>query len=81
MQLRDLDPTHDICLCSDGDQAVDVFADGNKNLAGHMAALLSSGCLILNMYSRCSLFDEQFCQFHDSGETAMTSVSIRNDGS
>lgn len=45
------------------------------------AALLSSGCLILNVYSRGSFLDEQFCQRHDSGETAMTSVSIRDDGS
>lgn len=46
-----------------------------------MAAFLSSWSLVLDVYSSCSLLDEQLCQLHNRGKSPMTSVSVRNDRS
>ena len=46
-----------------------------------MSAFLRPGCLILDMYTCCSLFDEQFGQFHYGCQPSVTGISVCNDGS
>lgn len=73
--------THDIRLCTDGDETVDVLLDGDKDFAGHVSAFLRAWSLILNVNTCCSLLHEQLGQLHDGCETTMTSVRICNDRS
>ena len=71
--------THDVGLGPDGHEPVDVLADGDEHLAGHVAALLGSWHLVLNMDTGRSLLDEELRELHHSGQTTMTSVCIGND--
>ena len=72
--------THDISLCANGHQPVDMLADGHQDFAGHVAALLRARRLVLNVNSRGSSLDEQSRQLHDGRQTAVTGVCIRNNG-
>ena len=72
--------THDIGLSADGDETVDVLADRNQDLAGHVSALLGAGSLIFNVNARSSLLDEELGELHDSSEATVTSVCVRNKG-
>jgi hypothetical protein len=73
--------THDISLGTDGNQAVDVLADGHKNLSGHVAALLGARSLVLNVNTSGALFDEQLCELHDGSQTSVTGISVGDNGS
>ena len=79
----DLKPelTHDISLRSDGYQSVDVLADWHQHLSCHVPALFGPWRLIFNVNARGAVLDEEFRQLHDSCETTVTGVSIRDDGS
>jgi len=71
--------THDIGLCADGDETVDVLADWDKDLAGHMAALLGTWSLVLNVDTSSTLLDEELRELHDGGQATMASISIGDD--
>jgi len=43
--------------------------------------LFGSGHLIFNVNARGAALDEKLCQFHDSCETTVPCVSIRDNGS
>ena len=72
---------HDIGLGTDGNQTVDVLADGDEDLAGHVATLLCAGGLIFDVDTGGTTLDEQLGELHDSGQTAMSGVSIGDNGS
>lgn len=72
--------THDVSLGTDGNQTVNVLADGNENLAGHVAALLGARGLVLNVNTGSTLLNEELGELHDGGETAMAGIGISNDG-
>ena len=72
--------THDICLRTDGDQTVDVFANGHKNLSSHMATLLGTRGLVLNVDTGSTALNKKLGQLHDSGQTTVSGVSVSNDG-
>lgn len=71
--------THDVGLRTDGDQAVDVFADGYKHLSSHVATLLGARGLVLNVNTSSTTLNEQLGQLHHSGKTTVTSISIGDD--
>jgi len=58
-----------------------VLLDGDKNLAGHMSALLGSWSLVLDVDTCSTLLNEELGELHGGCETAMASVSVGNDGS
>lgn len=72
--------THDISLGADGNQAVDVLADGNKHLSCHVTALLRSRSLVLNVNTGGAFLDEQLGELHDGSEATVTGVGIGDDG-
>lgn len=72
--------THDICLRADGNQTVDVLANRDENLSGHVTTLLRTRGLIFNVDSGSASLDEQLGQFHNSSETTMAGISIGDDG-
>jgi hypothetical protein len=72
--------THDVSLRANGNQAVDVLLDGDKDLASHVAALLGSGGLILNVDTGGTLLDEELGELHDGSETTVAGISIGDDG-
>ena len=72
--------THDIGLGTDGNQTVDVLADGHKHLTGHVATLLGTGGLVLNVDTGGTALDEQLGELHDGGQTTVTGIGIGNDG-
>ncbi|KAI6749225.1 hypothetical protein HG531_008172 [Fusarium graminearum] len=72
--------THDVSLRSDCNEAVDMFLNGDKDFTGHMAALLCAGGLVFNVNSGRTLFNEELGELHDSGETAMTSICVCDNG-
>lgn len=75
-----LELTHDISLGTDGNQTIDVLADGDQDLAGHVSALLGSGGLVLNVNTSGTLLDEKLGELHDGGQTAVAGIGISNDG-
>ena len=70
--------THDIGLSTDGNETVDVFADRNQDLASHVSTLLGARRLILNVNASSSLLDKELGKLHDSSETTVTGICIRN---
>ena len=58
-----------------------MLLDGDKNLSGHVATLLGSWSLILNVDTSGTLLNEELGQFHGGGETTVAGVSVSNDGS
>lgn len=46
-----------------------------------MSALLRSWGLVFNVNTSSSILDEEFGQLHDCGQTTVTSIGVRNDGS
>jgi hypothetical protein len=72
--------THDISLRSDGNKAIDMFTDWNQHFPSHVPALLSPRRLVLDMYSRCSLLDEQLRELHHCGQSPMSGVCVCDDG-
>ena len=73
-------PTHDVRLRADGNQPVDVLADGHQHLARHVAALLGAGRLVLDVDAGGALLDEQLGQLHDGREPAVARVGVGDDG-
>lgn len=71
--------THDVGLRTDGDQAVDVFADGHKHLSSHVATLLGARSLVLNVNTSSTTLNEQLGELHDSGKTTVTGIGIGDD--
>jgi len=71
---------HDISLGTDGNQTVDVFADGNQHLTGHVATLLGTGSLVLNVNTSSTALNEELGQLHDGSQATMTGIGIGNDG-
>lgn len=71
---------HYVSLGADGDEAVDVLRDGHEDLAGHVAALLRAGGLVLNVDPRRSLLDEELGELHYGGEAAMARIGVGDDG-
>lgn len=55
-----------------------MFADRNQNLASHVSTLLGARRLILNVNASSSLLDKELGELHDSGETTVTGVCVRN---
>ncbi len=72
--------THDISLCPDGNKSIDMLANRDQDLPGHVSALLCTGSLVLNMDSCCSFLDEEFRELHHGCETAVSGVCICDDG-
>lgn len=72
---------HDVGLGADGDEAVDVLLNGDKDLAGHVSALLGARGLILNVDAGGALLDEELGELHDGRETAVARVGVGDDGS
>lgn len=56
--IRISEVTHDVRLSSDSYESVDVFADGYKHFARHMATFLGPRRLILDMNACSPLFYE-----------------------
>ena len=73
--------THDISLGTDGNQTVNVLADWNENLSGHMTTLLGTRSLVLNVNTSSTLLNEELGELHDGGKTTVTSVGIGNNRS
>ena len=73
--------THDVRLGSNRHQSVDMLADGDQHLAGHVPALLGSWGLILNMNTCCTTFDKQLRQFHNCRQPSVPGISIGDNGS
>jgi hypothetical protein len=71
--------THDISLCSDSYQTIDVFTYWHQNLSCHMSTLLGSWCLIFNVYTSSSLFNEQLSELHDRCQSTMSGIRICNN--
>lgn len=72
--------THDVSLGTDSRKTVNVFADGNQDLSGHVTTLLRSWGLVLNVNTSSTLLDEELGQLHHSSQTTMSSIRIGNDG-
>lgn len=71
--------THNVSLCSNGNEPIDVLANRYEHLSGHVSALLRSRSLILNMYARSAFLDKHLGELHDGGETTMSSICVGND--
>lgn len=72
--------THNVGLGADGDEAANVLADGDEDLAGHVAALLGAGGLVLDVDAGGALLDEELGELHDGGEAAVARVGVGDDG-
>jgi hypothetical protein len=57
-----------------------VLRDGHQHLAGHVAALLGAGRLVLDVDAGGALLDEELGQLHDGSQAAVASVGIGDDG-
>lgn len=66
---------------SDGNQSVDVLLDGDQHLSGHVATLLGTRGLVLNVDTGGTSLDEHLGELDDGSQTSVTSVGIGNDGS
>lgn len=71
----------DIGRSSDGNQSVDVLLDRDKNLTGHVTALLGTGSLVLNVDTGGTSLDEHLGELDDGSKTSVTGVGIGDDGS
>ncbi len=57
-----------------------MLADGHQHLAGHVAALLGAGGLVLDVDAGGALLDEELGQLHDGGQAAVARVGVGDDG-
>jgi len=71
--------THDVGLRTDGDQAVDVFADGHKHFSSHVATLLGARSLVLDGNTSSTTLNEELGELHHSGKTTVTGIGISDD--
>lgn len=71
---------HDVGLRADRDKAVDVLADGDEDLAGHVAALFRAGGLVFNVNTGGALFDKELGQLHHGSQAAVTGVGVGDNG-
>lgn len=76
----DLSLTHDICLSTDGNETVDVLADRDQDLPGHVATLLGARSLVLDVDTSSTSLNEELGQLHDGSQPTMPSVGISDDG-
>lgn len=72
--------THDIRLGPNCHEPVDMLADRDQYLAGHVPALLGPRGLILNVDACRAPLDKQLRQFHDCRQSSVPSVGIGDDG-
>ena len=72
---------HDVGLGADGDESVDVLADGDEHFARHVSAFLGAWGLVFNVDAGGPLFDEEFGELHDGCEATVACVGVGNDGS
>mmetsp|Transcript_5502 Transcript_5502/g.8752 ORF Transcript_5502/g.8752 Transcript_5502/m.8752 type:complete len:489 (+) Transcript_5502:256-1722(+) len=70
---------HDVALQTGSHEAVDVLAGGHQNLSSHVAALLGSVPLILEVDSSSTSVNHGLGQAHDSGHATVAGVSVSND--
>jgi hypothetical protein len=73
--------THNISLCADSNKTIDMFADGNKDLASHVSTLLGARSLVFDMNTGSTLLDKHLCELHHSSQSTVSSISISYDGS
>jgi hypothetical protein len=73
--------THNISLCTDSNKTIDVFADGNKNLASHVSTFLGTRSLVLDMNTGSTLLDKHLCELHHGSQSTVSSISVSYDGS
>lgn len=71
---------HDVPLEARGVETVDVLADGDEDLAGQMAALLSTVELILKVHRRRTILRKELCELQHGRETAVAGITIGDDG-
>jgi hypothetical protein len=71
---------HDISLSTNSHKSVDVFLNWHENLSGHVSALFCAWCLILNVDTGSTLFDEHLGELHHGSDTTVSSVCVGNDG-
>ena len=57
-----------------------MLLDGDEDLAGHVAALLGAGGLVLDVDAGGALLDEELGELHDGGEAAVAGVGVGDDG-
>lgn len=72
--------THDIELDSGSNETVDVLGDGDEDLSGHVAALLGSSHLILQVNTGSTALDEHLGELHVGSDTTVAGIGISNDG-
>lgn len=70
---------HHISLSADRDKTVDVFTNRDQDLASHMAALLGTGGLVLDVNSGGTALDKEAGELEDGGDTTVTGVGIGDD--
>jgi hypothetical protein len=58
-----------------------VLADRNQDFASHVAALLGTRSLILNVNASSTLLDEELGELHNSSKTTVASICISNERS
>ncbi len=56
-----------------------MLADWHKDFPRHVAAFLRTWGLIFYVDTGSTLFDEQLCQLHDRGQSAVPRIRIGND--
>jgi hypothetical protein len=71
--------THNICLGTDGNQAVDVLADGHQDLSSHVSTLLGSWGLVLDVDTSSTLLNEELRQLHHGSQTSVSSIGISDN--
>lgn len=56
-----------------------MLANGHQDFTSHVATLLCSGSLVLNVNTSSALLDEEFGKLHDSSKPTVSGVSISDD--
>ena len=67
--------SHQVPLEAGGHQAVDVFAHGDKDLAGQVTALLATVELVLEVDSGGTVLGEELGQLQDGGQSTVSTDS------
>jgi hypothetical protein len=57
-----------------------MFADRNQHFSSHMTTLLRPWRLVFDVYSRCSLLDEQLCELHHCSQSTVPGICVCDDG-
>lgn len=57
-----------------------MLTNGHKNLSSHVATLLGTRSLVLNVDTSSAALNKQLGQLHNRSQTTMSSVSVSNNG-